>query len=852
MIPDVKLFNVAPNIPDKLRFLEVLSYNMWWSWNHDAIDLFRRINPQLWRQVHGNTRLFLSRVPQARLEELAKDRSFLSSLKRVKYFFEKHENCLTAPTPENLARRKIAYFSLEYGIHESVRLYSGGLGVLSGDHLKAASDQKLPLVAVGLLYGQGYFKQSLDRNGWQQERYPENEIHNMPLVQALDNKGEPVTVKVLLLEREVTVAIWILNVGNIPLILLDTNIPENPPDFQQITWRLYGGDKKMRLHQELLLGIGGFKALIAMGYDPSVCHMNEGHAAFLSLERISYLNKQKGIEFDAAVETVWNSNIFTTHTPVPAGNEVFDLALLRPYLKALEKDMGFDTERVISWGQPVEGPRGNELSMTILGLRMAMFSNGVSKLHGEVAREMWSFLWPGRPIDELPIEHITNGVHVDSWVADRNEAMFDHYLSDDWMEAVDSPTFGEMIKNIPNEELWHSREMLRSRLIRHARVRLQRQMRGRSMPSKEILTSKNVLDADVLTIGFARRFATYKRATMLFSDIDRLKSLVLNEERPVQLIFAGKAHPADDGGKKLIQEIVRAANDSQFRNRIVFLEDYDIALGRELTQGVDVWLNTPLRPHEASGTSGMKAAINGVLNCSILDGWWCEGYSPDCGWVIESDEMCPDEEERELYESQSLYNLIENEIIPAFYERGDDEYPRRWVNMMKASINMGLGFFSSGRMVREYNEKFYEPAIANYERIISDNAAEAMEMVKEKARYNEQRESISIESPAIHREISDVYVDEEIKASTEVNLGELSPDEVEVQVYFGPVDIHNQIVKSNTENMTMTEDLGGGRFKYEHTFTCNQAGRFGMTARIIPSKYNLGRRIPGFVCWAKG
>lgn len=851
MIPDIQLFNVAPNIPEKIRFLETLSCNMWWSWNYDAIELFRRISPQLWRQVGGNTRLFLSMVPQERLKELAEDRSFISHLKRVKYFFEKHEGGLTEMTPENLERRKVAYFSLEYGIHESVRLYSGGLGILAGDHLKAASDMKLPLVAVGLLYRQGYFSQSLDRNGWQQERYPENEIHNMPLVQATDETGKPLTVSVKMLDRDVIAEIWILNVGNIPLVLLDTNIPDNPPEIQEITWRLYGGDKRMRLHQELLLGIGGFRALVKLGYDPAVCHMNEGHAAFLSLARINHLVKDKGIELNAAVEVAWNSNIFTTHTPVPAGNEVFDVDLLRPYLKALESEVGIDSERVIKWGMPVDGTHTDELSMTILGLRMATFSNGVSALHGRVAREMWSHLWPGRPIDEIPIDSITNGVHVGSWIAERNQVIFDHYLSDDWMEAVDSPEFGDMVESIPNEELWHARDMLRSRLIRFARNRLQRQLRGRSSSAKDIRISKTVLDSDVLTIGFARRFATYKRATLLLSDMERLKSLLLNQERPVQLVFAGKAHPADEGGKKLIQEIVNLSQDPRFRHRIVFLEDYDIALGRYLTQGVDVWLNTPLRPQEASGTSGMKAAINGVLNCSIYDGWWCEGYSEDCGWVIESDEFCHDYDERNRAEAQNLYNLIESEIIPAFYDRGDNEYSARWVAMMKASIKMGLGFFSSGRMVRQYYEKFYKPAMENYQRITSNNAAEALGMVAEKTRYNEHREVIHIDTPIVEHEISDVYVDERIKVSSTVFLGDLNPDEVSVQIYYGPVDAHNQIAQSNTEEMTMVESLGDGKYRYEHDFSCSQAGRFGMTARIIPSKYNWGRRIPGFISWAQ-
>ena len=850
---NIQLFNIAPKIPSELSFLERLSYNMWWCWNFDAIDLFRRINPNLWRKVQGNTRVFLSMIPQEQLEELAVNSGFLRHLKRVQFSFER-EVLKYIDDPEfNIQKRKVAYFSLEYGIHESVRLYSGGLGVLSGDHLKAASDLKEPIIAVGLLYRQGYFRQFLDHSGWQNERYPENEIHHMPITRVHDADNKEMTVSFQLMDKVLTAAVWKMEVGNVPLILLDTEIPENPPEFQEITWRLYGGDRRMRLHQELLLGIGGFKALIKMGYDPAVCHMNEGHAAFLNVARISHLIHDRGIDPDTAVEIVWRSNIFTTHTPVPAGNEVFDIALVRPYLEALKDELCIDVDRFLNWGVPIDmRNKSHEICMTILGLRMSNYSNGVSELHGHVAREMWKHLWPGRQLDEIPITHITNGVHLASWIAERNKIIYDHYLNPDWLDSPGDEKIVQSIDNVPDEELWYAHEMCRQSLIRLARQRFKKQFKFRNNNLRQNFQNKNILSEEVLTIGFARRFATYKRATLLLRDKERLKALLSDSKRPVQILFAGKAHPADDAGKSFIQQIIQFAENENLTHRLVFLEDYDIGLARYLVQGVDVWLNTPARPQEASGTSGMKASINGVLNCSILDGWWEEGYRKckNAGWAISSGESFDNIEDRDNVESQVLFNLLESEIIPCFYDRIEGDIPIRWVKMMKESIKMGIGMFSSCRMVKEYTEKFYAPGVRYHEELMADNAALAKQVVKEKNRYIQYLGAVRVESPQVEREISNMHVGDAFKLTSKVHLGELNRDEVDDEVYYGPVDAQNNILNSNSAVMTKAADLGQGNYIYEYTLTCKIPGRFGLTARVKPCGHTWDNSVPGFVNWA--
>ena len=847
---ELQLYNVSPRIPEELAFLETLANNIWWCWHQNAIELFVRIDPAAWRKQKGTAKAFLRNVPQSRMEELAHDAGYLRQLAAVKSEYERD-----VETRLDVCKRQVAYFSLEFGIHESIRIFSGGLGVLAGDHLKAASDLKLPLVAVGLLYRQGYFRQVLDRTGWQIEHYPISEIQDLPVVRACDANGDELTIQMKLAERDIHVAVWILWVGNVPLVLLDTELPQNPPDLREVTWRLYGGDKRMRLHQELLLGIGGVKALLAMGCDPAVCHMNEGHAGFLSLARISHLVNDLGYDPDTALEVVWRSNIFTTHTPVPAGNEVFDINLLRPYLSVFAAEAHLDLERVIRWGIPIlDRGRTSEMSMTVFGLRLAAnYSNGVSKLHGEVARGMWKHLWPGRSCGEIPITSITNGVHVASWISRRMGQLFERYLSPKWIQNPNADRLRAELERMPDEELWMTHELCRQSLIRHARKWAQNNVRYLRDDGSNANGGKPVLQADALTIGFARRFATYKRGTLLLRDSQRLLALLRDTNRPVQFIFAGKAHPADNEGKQLIKDLIQFAQENGVQDKMIFAENYDIGMARKLVQGVDVWLNNPRRPQEASGTSGMKAAINGVINCSILDGWWAEAYDGNNGWAINDSSYYTVDEDRDNYESHQLFNLLEREIIPSFYDRGANDIPLRWVKRMKESIITGLSMFSSNRMVSEYNSMFYLPAAEAYQKLTSDNAAFAKKLVVQKRALvaNFDAGKLSISTPSISTSLADVHVGDTIEMDVDVQLGDLKPADVEVDAYGGTVDAHNDIVDSFSTKMTMVKDNGNGNYHYKCTVVCNYAGRFGLTARIKAAGTDWDNSVPGFVCWPR-
>ncbi len=848
---DLQLYNVAPRMPKELKFLEELANNIWWCWHPLAIEVLMRINPNLWRDLSGDAKQFLSKVPASRLEELAHDPSYIRQLHAVQAEFERQ-----VPSQPDFSDRKVAYFSLEFGIHESIRIFSGGLGVLAGDHLKAASDLRLPLVAVGLLYRQGYFRQVLDRNGWQIEHYPVSEIHNLPVVRGCNPAGEPVTITVRMIDRELYAAVWVLWVGNVPLVLLDTELPQNPPDLREVTWRLYGGDKRMRLLQELLLGIGGFKALVALGCDPCVCHMNEGHAGFLSLARIAHLVQDKGYAPDVALEAVWRSNIFTTHTPVPAGNEVFDLNLVRPYLDVFAHEAQLDVNRVIRWGIPInERDHANEMSMTVFGLRLANYSNGVSRLHGEVAREMWKHLWPQRSVAEVPIKHITNGVHIASWVSHRMWNLYEQYLTPKWISNPKMEALVTGIREIPDEELWMTHEQCRQSLVRRANRLIQNNYRymSDSATPEVLVRRKCVLDPSILTIGFARRFATYKRGTLLLRNSERLVAMLKDKNHPVQFIFAGKAHPADDGGKKLIQQLIQFAQREKVQDRLLFLENYDIGMARSLVQGVDVWLNNPRRPQEASGTSGMKAAINGVINCSILDGWWAEAYNGENGWAIEGNDYYTEDEDRDDYECQALFSLLEHEVIPCFYERSGGELPRRWIRRMKASIATGLGMFSSTRMVEDYQKMFYEPAIKAYEKLVADDALYARNLVRQKEVYvrNFHENRLNIEQPKVARDLTGMHVGDSFKVTTCVHLGELRPEDVEVDAYYGTVNAHNEILHSVAVPMKMLEEYGNGDFLYGCKIECSHSGRFGLTARIKSSGTEWDNSVPGFMCWPR-
>ncbi|HEX2998780.1 MAG TPA: alpha-glucan family phosphorylase [Armatimonadota bacterium] len=680
----IRVFTVVPSLPDELTRLQELAYNLWWSWDHEAVDLFRRLDEDLWESTGHDVVKMLGSISQRRLEVMATDQGFLAHMNRVLNRLDQYlrqmrpgstwyqrlcQQCTDLPILPG--KQCVAYFSMEFGISECLPNYSGGLGVLSGDHMKSASDLGLPLVGIGLLYQEGYFRQYLNNDGWQNERYPHNDFYNMPIILMRDAGGKPLILRIALPGRSINAQIWRVQVGRIPLYLLDTNVPENSREDQDITDRLYGGDLDMRIRQEILLGIGGLQALRLVGQEPVVCHMNEGHAAFLGLERIRVLRREQGLSFAEAREMAAAGHVFTTHTPVPAGIDRFPPDMMHHYFQGIYDELGLSPKEFLGLGRMNPADDSESFCMAVLALRLSAYANGVSELHGQVSRKMWQGLWPSVPADEVPITSITNGVHIRSWISRDLAGLFDRYLGPDWQENPAEKQIWTQVEDIPPEELWRTHERRRERLVAFARMRLRQQLQQRGAPAQEIATASEVLHPEALTIGFARRFATYKRAALLFRDRDRLLRLINDRDRPIQFVFAGKAHPNDQPGKDLIRQIVHNAQLPDLRSRVVFLEDYDMIVSRYLLFGCDVWLNTPLRPREASGTSGMKAAVNGVLNCSTLDGWWCEAYTPEVGWSIGQGEEYADTEYQNHIEANTLYNLLEKEVVPLFYDRGN-------------------------------------------------------------------------------------------------------------------------------------------------------------------------------------
>lgn len=844
----LQTFQVFPNIPQPLSFLETLSRNIWWCWHHDAVELFRRIDPRLWDQSGRNPIVFFTFLPQNRLEELAKDSSYLAHAERVRALFEA-EVGETKPDPDLGPDETIAYFSMEFGIHESIPLFAGGLGILAGDHLKAASDMRVPLTGVGLLYRQGYFRQFLDNEGWQQEQYPETDFFHVPMGRAKDQDGNFLQIGMESPEGHILADVWKIQVGNIPLYLLDTNLVENPPEIRNITARLYAAEQKIRLAQEMLLGVCGTRALEAMGIHPVICHMNEGHSAFAGLERLAQTMRRYNIDLKTAREIVPRSTIFTTHTPVAAGHDEFPADMVRPFLVSMEPHLGTSANEILSWGQPADGGPDSPLSMFVLGVRMAQHCNGVSRLHGRVARRMWAHVWPDLPEDEVPISHVTNGVHIASWISMENALLCERYIGPEWRRHPSNPDVLHRIDEIYGEELWRAHEMSRSRLIRTCRRCMVEQYGRRNAPKSMMREAESVLDQDILTIGFARRFATYKRAYLLLMDPDRLAALLNSKTRPVQFIFAGKAHPRDNEGKGLIRQIVDFARKADVRHRLVFVEDYDIHLARHLLHGSDVWLNTPRRPFEACGTSGMKAAINGVLNLSILDGWWDEGYSSDRGWRIGSGEEHADAAYQDAVESQALYNILENEVIPSFYDRENGGLPLRWINMMKESMKMGMHYFCGHRMVAEYQQLFYLPALKRHRSLVAEGGQEAKELGSLLERLKRLWPQIRIEDVQKTTD-SPFRVGETIDVAASVLMGELRPDEVRVELYYGQLKTVETLTEGQVESMEVSKDLGGGCYRYACTMECRKAGRYGFTVRIRPKGDEWIQSTPGLITWA--
>jgi len=701
---------LSAKIPERIRHLEDLAYNFWWSWHRDARDLFKMLDYTLWRSTGHNPVNMLLEVSPERLEELAADPVFLLQYDAVMMALNSDlsNGHLWFPSENpDLMTRPVAYFSAEFGLHQSLPIYSGGLGVLAGDHCKEASDVGLPFTAVGFLYEMGYFCQNINPDGWQDAVYPRFKPNEVAVRETLCDNGDCLFVPVEVGDRVVNLQVWHVQVGRTSLYLMDADNDLNAPWDRELTARLYGGDQEMRIQQEIVLGIGGLRVLRALGVDPIVFHLNEGHCAFVVLERAREM-VEAGQPFDKARRAVQATTVFTTHTPVPAGHDVFPFHLVEKYFHNYWPRLGLSREQFLELGSNAGEWQG--FNMTVLALHMSGRCNGVSRLHGEVARRMFQSVWPDKPMEQVPISHITNGIHVPAWIGGAMNKIYRKYLGPDWIERHDDPALWERILDVPDDELWTAHLHLKRKLTSLIRERARRGRIERRLDAEQVLCAGTFLDPDALIIGFARRFATYKRATLIFHDLDRLKRLLHNRYRPVQFVFAGKAHPADDGGKRLIQHIYHAAKDPAMGGRIAFVEDYDLQVARYLVQGVDVWLNTPRRPHEASGTSGQKAAINGVPNLSVLDGWWAEGYNGANGWAIAAGE-CPDDSgTQDAADAEALYRLLENEVVPLFYKRGTDGVPRGWVRVMKEAIRTSVPVFCTRRMVKEYTEQLYVPA----------------------------------------------------------------------------------------------------------------------------------------------
>lgn len=699
-------------MPSKISRLPELAYNLWWSWKPDARALFRLLDETMWRSTQHNPVQMLKEMSEEQLQAAANDSLFYRHYSKVMMeldeelanghtWFQKHKSQYKGLT--------VAYFSAEFGLHNSLPIYSGGLGILSGDHAKEASDLGIPLVGVGFMYPQGYFRQRVPSHGWQEAMYEQLDMSQAPIRPAIGPDGGEVRVSVQMGGRIVYARVWHVQVGRVPLYLLDTDVDDNDPWDRELSARLYSGDVESRIRQEIMLGIGGVRALRALGIQPNVWHMNEGHSAFLILECIREL-VASGMIFKEAKALVRARSLFTTHTPVPAGHDAFHFDLLERYFSGYWSELGLGRDEFLELGGHEE-EWGNGFNMTVLALRMSGQANAVSALHGKISRDMWQGVWDVDDVDQVPIGHVTNGIHVPTWSSNEIHAIFSKYLGPDWVERHDDPALWERVNDIPDDELWDTHLRLKRKMISLFRERARRSwIAGRSDPT-QVLTGGTLLNPAALTIGFARRFATYKRAALIFSDFERLRPILLDAHRPVQLIFAGKAHPADDPGKLLIQSVYNFAKHNQLGGRVAFVEDYDMHMARYMVQGVDVWLNTPRRPREASGTSGQKAALNGVPNLSILDGWWVEGYSGANGWAIGKETELDDEGAQDAEDAASLYALLEDEIVPLYYERDRDGIPRGWVAMMRESIRSNVPRFCTRRMLKEYAD-LYATALA--------------------------------------------------------------------------------------------------------------------------------------------
>ncbi len=847
-------FEVVRELPEALQPLRELAYNFRWCWHPETRALFRDIDRERWEQVEHNPVELLNSLTHSDVARISQDELLQTKIQRAHRDLTEYMNGETwfdRTFPGERATNQIAYFCAEFGINECLPIYSGGLGVLAGDHLKAASDLGVPLTGVGLLYARGYFRQFLTPDGWQQEHYPQYDFYRLPLALVRGADDQPLRVTVEFPDQNVHCQVWRAQVGRVELYLLDSNLLENAPRDQGITDTLYGGDEEMRIRQELVLGVGGYKALVAVGKTPQVCHMNEGHAAFLSLERIRQFMDAHQCDFRTARQCVVAGNVFTTHTPVPAGFDLFPRPLLERYVSRMVNGLDLSFDKFMDMGRLHPENKDEKFNMAILAMENANYVNGVSRLHAEVSRGMFQDRWPDFPVEEVPIDAVTNGVHLMTWISDRMVHLLDRYVGPNWRaDAADREVWAAATDAIPDAELWEMRENQRGDLVRFCRRHMRKAMERNSMSPADMNAANKVLDPRILTIGFARRFATYKRATLLFGDIERLKAMIHHADRPVQFVFAGKAHPRDEGGKKLIQDIVQYVRAEGANSRVVFLEDYEMNVARHMVQGVDVWLNNPRRPMEASGTSGMKVCANGGLNCSILDGWWAEGYAKGVGWAIGNGQENPDENFQDWMDSQALYHLIENEIAPVFYHRIDGGIPRRWVDMIRESMRVLAPRFSTNRMVREYTTRFYVPAGRAYNARTQEGLAPARALLDWRDKVQANWSSVQIGSVS-QLSSAQLKVGQTFEVEARVSLGALSPADVKVQVLTGHVGPNRDLDDLSVHDLEAVEQ-GGEGVVFRGSIPCDRPGLRGYRVRVVP--YHEGLAIPtelGLVTWER-
>lgn len=833
---------VTTELPPQLARLNDIAYNLWWSWNNEAIDLYCEIDLKLWEKLNKNPIRFLQEVNHKKLHEKMADQGFMERYNMVvnrfdSYMSEKQDTWFNRNYPDKQSEQ-IIYFSAEYGLNEVLPIYSGGLGVLSGDHCKTASDLGLPFTAIGLFYKQGYFSQRISRDGWQETNFSSLNISHLPVQPVMTADNQPLMIHVEMPGRIVHARVWKIAIGRINLYTLDADVPENNQYDRGLTAKLYGGDRETRIQQEILLGIGGIKLLDALGIKGTVFHMNEGHSAFMGLELIRKLIFEKNMSFEEVRELVSSSSVFTTHTPVPAGNDVFPLDMMDRYFSNYWNQLRLQRHEFISLGLKPGDPYN--FNMTVLALNLSGKRNGVSELHGAVSRNIYNSIWPGTPEDDVPICHVTNGIHTLTWLSPVFKYLYDEYLPAGWQERLYDPEVWKDVDKIPDGKLWKVHCELKHKMVDYVRKCLKKQYQSNGFPVHEINRLDQEIDPDALTIGFARRFATYKRANLIFRDMARIERLLNNKSLPVQIIFAGKAHPADRPAHEVIKHIHDIAQREGFKGKVFLVENYNMTLSRNLVQGVDIWLNNPRRPLEASGTSGQKVSINGIINLSIFDGWWCEGYNGRNGWVIGDDTHYENEQYQDDADSQSLYSLLEDVIIPLYYKRNENGIPVEWVKIMKESIKSITPVFSTHRMVQDYTRKFYIPCIERVRQINNTNYEFVRELAAWKQRIFTEWPNVQILADKDGVRLKEQYAKsgENITFNAIVKLGNLKPDDVEVQVYYGTV-ANNAIRDGNSVEMQVTGQYDSSSYVYTATLNIADGGEYGYSFRIIPKHPNL-------------